>query len=464
LTKGNSLAKAPNIIVFLTDDQGYGDLSCMGCPDFHTPHLDRMARDGVRFTDWYSNSPVCSPSRAALLTGRYPGNAGVRSILAGHRTATGLPTQVPTLATALRQQGYATYMSGKWHLGLSSGSRPQDHGFDHWFGFLAGCIDYYSHIFYWGMNHQGPGLNPTHDLWEDDVEIWDDGRYFTQMITERAIAYMRDAVAKGQPFFLYVPYNAPHYPMHAPAEYVERFAELPWDRRIMAAMISAVDDSVGAILTEAERLGQREDTLSFFTSDNGPSRETRNWLDGTQDPYYGGSAGSLKGHKFSLYEGGIRMPALCQWPGGIEAGQVLDLPCASMDIFPTAMRAAGADLASYEVDGQSLLPYLTQGDVLPQRDLMWEMGKQTAIRRDDWKLVLGGQLVEGAPPEDDIHLAHLGNDMGETVNLRHEDPRRTQDLKEAAESWRAGIEERWEQEFLHEDRSTSSRPRPVTHA
>jgi len=135
-----------------------------------------------------------------------------------------------------------------------------------------------------------------------------------------------------------------------------------------------------------------------------------------------------------------------------------------MDIFPTAMRAAGADLASYEVDGQSLLPYLTQGDVLPQRDLMWEMGKQTAIRRDDWKLVLGGQLVEGAPPEDDIHLAHLGNDMGETVNLRHEDPRRTQDLKEAAESWRAGIEERWEQEFLHEDRSTSSRPRPVTHA
>ncbi|MBT5803620.1 MAG: sulfatase-like hydrolase/transferase, partial [Gemmatimonadetes bacterium] len=261
--------KKPNFIVFLTDDQGYGDLSCMGCEDFRTPRLDRMAHDGARFTDWYSNSPVCSPSRAALLSGRYPGNAGVRSILAGHRTATGLPQSTPTLATALKDLDYQTYMTGKWHLGLDKDSQPQQHGFDHWYGFMAGCIDYYSHIFYWGMNNPGPGINPTHDLWEDGQELWQDGQYFTEMITQKALTYIRDAARDGRPFMLYVPYNAPHYPMHAPKEYMDRFSELPWDRQVMAAMLAAVDDSVGAILDEVERLGLAEDTCSFFMADNG---------------------------------------------------------------------------------------------------------------------------------------------------------------------------------------------------
>jgi arylsulfatase A-like enzyme len=206
----------PNFIIFLTDDQGYGDLSCMGSTDFRTPHLDRLAREGARFTSWYANSPVCSPSRASLLTGRYPGNAGVRAILAGHRTATGLPPSTPTLATALRKQGYKSYMAGKWHLGVNQASRPHSHGFDHWYGFLAGCIDYYSHIFYWGMNNPGPGINPTHDLWEDDREVWENGHYFTDQITQKAIHYLRQAAADGHPFFLFVSYNAPHYPMHAP--------------------------------------------------------------------------------------------------------------------------------------------------------------------------------------------------------------------------------------------------------
>jgi arylsulfatase A-like enzyme len=139
--------RPPNFVVLLTDDQGYGDLSCMGATDFKTPHLDGLAASGARFTNWYSNSPVCSPSRAALLTGRYPGNAGVRAILAGHRTASGLPREVPTLAEALRPLGYQTAIFGKWHLGLAEGSRPHDHGFDDWFGFMAGCVDYFSHIF-----------------------------------------------------------------------------------------------------------------------------------------------------------------------------------------------------------------------------------------------------------------------------------------------------------------------------
>jgi len=446
----------PNFIVFLTDDQGYGDLSCMGATDFRTPHLDRLAAEGVRCTDWYSNSPVCSPSRASLLTGRYPGNAGVRSILAGHRTATGLPPEVPTVATALKPLGYDTYMAGKWHLGTVEQCRPHHHGFDRWFGHLAGCIDYYSHIFYWEMNRPGPGQNPVHDLWEDGREIWRNGEYFTEMITRRAVEYLRDAARGGRPFFLFVPFNAPHYPMHAPREYVERFADLPWDRRIMAAMLSAVDDGVGAILAETERLGLADDTCTIFTADNGPSREARNWLDGTPDAYYGGSAGQLKGHKFSLYDGGIREPGIVHWPGRIAGGRVVSDPVASMDVFPTILAAAGGDPSKYELDGVDLLPQLADGQALPERDLYWEMGKQTAVRRGQWKLVLHGQLVEGAPPEDDVHLADLDADVAEAVNLAADQADLAAELTAAAEQWRAGIERRWESEWSPAENGTTT--------
>ena len=437
----------PNIVIFLTDDQGYGDLSCMGATDCHTPHLDSLAAAGARFTNWYANSPVCSPSRASLLTGRYPGNAGVRSILAGHRTATGLPPYVPTFAGALRDRGYQTFMTGKWHLGMMEASRPHNHGFDHWYGFLAGCIDYYSHIFYWGMNNPGPGINPTHDLWEDGREIWDNGHYFTEAITQKAVAYIRQAAAGRKPFLLYVPFNAPHYPMHAPRKYMDRFAQLPWDRQVMAAMLSAVDDSVGAIMAEVTSAGLADNTLTFFTADNGPSRESRNWLDGTLDPYYGGQTGCLKGHKFSLYEGGIRVPGILHWPGRILPGQTLDAPCASMDIFPTLLEAAGSDATEYDLDGQGLLPYVCQGQVPAERCLFWEMGNQTAVRRGKWKLVLHGQLVEEDLAKDAVHLSNLQDDPGETVNMAEQRTELVAELETTAMAWRARIEDRWKQEF-----------------
>ncbi|HOX38634.1 MAG TPA: sulfatase-like hydrolase/transferase [Candidatus Brocadiia bacterium] len=437
----------PNFIIFLTDDQGYGDLSCMGATDFSTPNLDRVAASGCRFTDWYSNSPVCSPSRASLMTGRYPGNAGVRSILAGHRMTTGLPKKVPTLATALKELGYATGMFGKWHLGLADGSRPSDHGFDEWFGFLAGCIDYYSHIFYWGMNHGGPGNDPTHDLWDNNREIFENGRYFTELITERAVAFIRRMAQRGEPFFLYVPYNAPHYPMHAPRKYLDRFPNLPPDRRIMAAMISAVDDSVGAIMAEVAKRGMTDNTLVFFQSDNGPSRETRNWLDGRQDPYYGGTAGKLKGHKFSLYEGGIRMPALMSWPDKIPPGQVIKEAGAAMDIFPTCLKAAGGNPSEYELDGRDVLPMVSSGAPSPHGEIFWEMGNQNAMRRGKWKLVLNGQLVEGAPPEDAVFLSDLEADMGERRNLADEHKDVVEEMVADTERWRAGIEKRWREEW-----------------
>jgi arylsulfatase A-like enzyme len=434
--------RRPNFVVILTDDQGYGDLSCMGATDFRTPHLDRVAASGARFTSWYSASPVCSPSRAALLTGRYPGNAGVRSILAGHRTASGLPRRVPTLATALRAVGYRTAMFGKWHLGLTEGCRPEDHGFDEWFGFLSGCVDYYSHIHYW--QH---GIDPLHDLWEDGREVFRNGRYVTELIAERAVDFVRRRAPRAEPFLLYLPFNAPHYPMHAPAEYVDRFRHLAPDRRIMAAMLSAVDDAVGRVAAELERQGVLADTCIFFQSDNGPSRESRNWLDGRRDPYYGGSAGALRGHKFSLFEGGIRVPGLLSWPARIPSGQVLHDAGAAIDVFPTLLRAAGGEPGAFEGDGADILPWVTGAAPAPRRDLFWEMGRQTAMRRGPWKLVLNGQLVEGAPPEDAVHLALVTEDPGERRNLAGAEPALAAEMREAAEAWRARIERRWAGEW-----------------
>ena len=437
----------PNVIIFLTDDQGYGDLSCMGATDFRTPTLDRLAAEGIRFTDFYSNCPVCSPARAALLTGRYPGNTGVRGILRGHRKTAGLPQSTPTLATLLKENGYQTAMTGKWHLGLAEEARPHNHGFDHWFGFLAGNVDYYSHIFYYGANQPGPGVNPTHDLWEDGEEVWQDGEYFTEMIAKKCIHYLREMAADGRPFLLYVPFNAPHYPMHAPKKYMDRFAHMAWDRQVMAAMISAMDDAVRDIMDELERLGADQNTITFFTSDNGPSRESRNWLDGTLDLYYGGTAGGFRGQKGSVFEGGIREPGIIHWPVKIDGGVVSAEPCAAMDIVPTVLDAAGIDASRYELDGCSLLPLITKQTPLPERPIFWEYRDQTAVRRGKWKLMIKPRQLKTSDPPPEVFLANLEDDMGETTNLADRYPDFTAELKALAEQWRAGIERRWEEEY-----------------
>lgn len=435
------MAARPSFVIFYTDDHGYGDLGCMGARDLATPHLDRLAGTGALLTDWYCSAPVCSPSRASLLTGRYPYRAGVRSILGGHRQASGLPQSVPTLATALKPLGYRTAMVGKWHLGVAEPHRPHHHGFDEWYGFLAGCIDYYSHIFYWGV---GGGQDPVHDLWENGSEVWDDGAYFTESVAERAVGFIDRTAPTGEPFLLYVPFNAPHYPMHAPRKYLDRFPGLPPERRIMAAMLAAVDDAVGAVVGALERHGLRESTCIYFQSDNGPSRETRNWLDGTATPYRGGASGPLKGHKFSLFEGGIRVPALVSWPERVPAGQVIREPGAGMDLFPTLLRAAGGDPAAYDLDGRDVLPLLAESAPSPHERLFWEIGDQTAVRQGPWKLVLNGQLVEHEEPIAPVHLANLAEDPGEVRNRAEAEPALTAELQAAAEQWRAGVEEHWE--------------------
>ncbi|MCH5198473.1 MAG: sulfatase-like hydrolase/transferase [Oscillospiraceae bacterium] len=432
----------PNVIIIMTDDQGYGDLGCMGSDYIKTPNIDSLAEGGVRFTSMYSASPVCSPSRAALLTGRYPGNAGVRAILAGHRRASGLTPAVPTIASALKELGYKTGISGKWHLGLKDECRPNQNGFDEFSGFLAGCLDYYSHIFYYGM--ADGGSNPTHDLWENENEVYANGEYLTELITKKGVRFINRH--KDEPFFLYLAYNAPHYPMHAPEKYIERYKDLPWDRRIMAAMISAVDDGIGEIISELKKNGIFDNTIIYFQSDNGPSRESRNWLDGTEDPYYGGTSGIFTGHKFSLFEGGIRIPAIFYWGDKIKKS-VCENAHISTDIFPTLIEACGGDPAKFELDGISILSELKGEEEQLHEYIFWEMEDQTAVRYGRYKLVINGRLVENEEKRADVFLSDLINDPGEKFDLSEKMPQLAEKLKSAALNWRAGIEKNWEEKF-----------------
>lgn len=420
--------EGPNVVVILTDDLGWGDLGCYGSEDIRTPHIDALAERGIRMTNWYANAPVCSPTRASLLTGRYPAHAGVEGILGAPRNTTGLPPQ-ETLASALQAAGWTTALYGKWHLGVAPESSPLRHGFDEYFGFRAGCVDYYSHIMYWG-NH-----NPLHDLWEGDEEVWLNGEYLTHAITRRAVDFVENAKA---PFFCFVSYNAPHYPMHAPAEAMERYAHLPWDRQVMAAMIGCVDDGVGELVAALARAGRLEDTIIVLTSDNGPSAEERNWLGGEEIAYRGGSAGGLRGHKGSLYEGGIRVPCIWSWPGGLPQGRVCDDPAASMDVAPTVASAVGAPLA--DLDGVDLGPVLSGGQAsTAERPLAWAYDGQAAIRVGKWKYVTNPKDRLGGEREAGGFLHDLERDPAETANASDGHPEVAREL--------AGQLERWETRF-----------------
>ncbi|GAB2542308.1 arylsulfatase A-like enzyme [Gracilibacillus alcaliphilus] len=420
----------PNFIIFYCDDLGYGDLGCYGSDEIKTPNIDQLASDGVRFTNWYSNSPVCSPSRAALLTGKYPMRTEVDQILSGQRGAAGLSSDHQSLPSIAKENGYRTAMFGKWHLGTTPETRPNAHGLDEFFGFHAGCIDYFSHIFYW------EGL-PVHDLWENEEEVWNNGKYMTELITEKAVQFIqKQGQDDDQPFFLYVPYNAPHYPMHAPAKYMERFSHLPWDRQVMAAMISAVDDGVGEIINALKRTEQYQDTVIFFSSDNGPSVEVRNWLDGTADKYYGGDAGIFTGHKGSLFEGGIREPAILSYPAKIPAGQVSDQVGVMMDILPTFIELADMTPANQQIDGESVVELVTNPQAeSPHEQVFWEYNDQLAVRQGKWKLVLNGKLDFEEVAEDTIFLSDLEQDPGERINLAAQQPELAEQMKSDALAW-----------------------------
>jgi arylsulfatase A-like enzyme len=419
----------PNVIIFLLDDLGYHDLGCQGAADVHTPNIDALARSGARFTNWYSNAPVCAPSRAALLTGRYPLRAQVPA------NSRPLPGTESTIASLLKPLGYATALTGKWHLGDTADTDPNAHGFDYFFGFREGCVDFYSHRYYWGE----PRRVNFHDLWRNRTEIFQDGEYLTGLITKEAEAFIN--AHRTEPMFLYIPFNAVHYPMHAPEHFMALFPGLERERQVYAAMLSAADDGIGEIMRLIATLGLSEKTLFFFSCDHGATREPRAGLN--QQPAKGGSNSPLRGYKFSLFDGGIRVPAIMSWPGVIPPNQVIHQVCMHMDLLPTILEAVGErPPADRTIDGRNILPVVTSRAASPHETIFWASDGQLAVRRGAWKLVINGISGDGTPRgreklqgDDGLFLSNLEDDIGETRNRRRDDSERVAELERLAREW-----------------------------
>lgn len=427
LAAGPALAqprRKPNFIVILADDMGYGDLGCYGSPDVPTPHIDSIARNGTRFTDGYVSCAVCSPSRAALLTGRYQHrfghefNSGTPEREA--QVGFGLPASETIAPVYLKKAGYRSACIGKWHLGVRKGYHPLDRGFDEFFGFLPGANAF--------VTRRTPGAEAV-GAGEGDEKIPEsrpqpvyrgrspvaEDRYLTDAFCDEALGFIDRH--QNQPFFLYLPFNAIHTPLHATAKYIERFKEIRNERhRMLAAMTSALDDATGRILTKLRALGLDRDTLVVFLSDNGCPVITG-----------AGSNGPLNGEKCTYYEGGIRVPFLMQWPGVIPAGKVYTHPVVSRDILPTCLAAASLP-APGPMDGVDLVPYLTArlpGE--PHPVLFWRGGKARAVRKGKWKLVEFGDAYS--------KLYDLSQDLGERDDVSARYPAVARDLRAAWTAW-----------------------------
>ncbi|TRX62226.1 sulfatase-like hydrolase/transferase [Fulvivirga sp. M361] len=418
--------KKPNLILIVTDDQGYADLESFGSNDLETPNIDGIAAAGVRFTQWYANSPVCAPSRAALMTGLYPHNAGVPDLLAPR--SPGLSLNRVTLADALKKKGYQTGVFGKWHLGAAADYLPNKRGFDEFFGHLEGTLDYFSHMYYL---IRAP--RPFHDLWRNTEEAWEEGNYMTHLITREAKQFIRNN--KEEPFFMYVAYNAPHQPLHMPKKYLDRFSHLEPQRQRIAAMLAVVDEGVGEIIAQLKKDGLNDNTVVFFMSDNGGANNTKNFLSNEPDQFfYGANNGGLRGHKGSVFEGGIRVPACMSWPGVIPPGTVVDEPGIGMDIYPTFLKIAGAEPPDYMLDGHDLMPRINERKKTPHDVLCWEYAGQYAIRKGKWKLSLNTMLdFRREGPE--VFLADLKADREETHNLAGEYPEVVKELRTQLDTW-----------------------------
>jgi arylsulfatase A-like enzyme len=426
-------APRPNFVIILTDDHGYADLGCHGAVDLKTPHIDALAASGARMTNWYAMAPMCAPSRASLLTGRYPQRCGVA--LNGLE----LPPSERTVASLLKQAGYVTGITGKWHLGSRDETAPTGHGFDSFYGFHSGCIDFFSHRYYWGE----PKTVNYHDLWRNRTEIFEDGQYFTELVAREATRFI--AENRARPFFLYVAFNAPHYPMHAPRKYLERFPKLDLERRTYGAMIAAVDDGIGEIVSTLRRHGLLENTMIFFGADNGATREPRAGLN--QKPPGAGHNTPYRGYKFSLFDGGMHVPGILTWPARIPRGQTIREIGCHLDLLPTICAAAGAPVArGVTIDGRDILPMVAERATSPHDALCWASGGQTAVRRGPWKLVRNGFLADGPgrqrfSGDDEVFLSNLDEDPGESRNLRRQRPEVVDELLTLAAAWSAQFTE-----------------------
>lgn len=415
----------PNIVFFLVDDLGYGEVGFNG-GTLPTPHLDGLAAGGAILRQFYVQS-VCSPTRAALMTGRYPMRLGLQVGVIRPWAEHGLPLAERTLAQALREAGYYTSICGKWHLGCARPEYlPTRRGFDHQYGHYCGMIDCYTHMREGGFD------------WHRNDRVCREEGYSTDLLAREAVNIIETRGGR-QPLFLYVPFNAVHTPIQAPPAWVERFAHLPRKEAVYAGMLAALDDAIGRIVAALDRRGLRENTLIIFSSDNGGPRP--------------GSNGKFRGRKGSLYEGGVRAAACVNWPGRIAAGGVVEAPLHMVDWYPTLLALGGASpVQALPVDGRDLWPVLTAGRPSPHEEILLNAAPRGgAIRVGDWKLIVGnagaaaddGEEEQGAgapaapaarrprrvrtvagPRE----LYHLRTDPGEQNNLAAQEPERMRDL------------------------------------
>jgi arylsulfatase A-like enzyme len=403
-------AGQPNIVLILADDLGYGSVGSYGNKQVRTPHIDGLAATGIRCTDFHSSGPMCTPTRAALLTGRYPQRCAwvddeqlspvfrdQRRENIKQRWAWGISLAELTIADVLKNGGYATALIGKWHLGYDFKFHPMNQGFDEFRGFISGAVDYHSHVATSGLQQLD---------WWNGKEIRNDDGYATDLLTRYALDFI--SRHEAGPFFLFVSHAAPHVPLQgrdpnqqqSPAETYKE-------------MIEVLDESVGAIVNALDDHGLRENTLILFCSDNGPVLPP-----GFPD------ASPFRGKKGSLLEGGHRVPAIINWPARLPSGKDCDVPLSTMDLFPTFARLAGVSPPrNHAIDGIDILPILKREAADPQRVLHWRFGNQWAVRRGDWKLIDGKTLY------------HLGNDPGESNNLAAEQPGNVEELHRLNREW-----------------------------
>jgi len=415
--------RRPNVLLIFTDDQGTIDINCFGATDLFTPNLDRLARQGTRFTQFYVGAPVCSPSRAALMTGRYPQRAGLAHNAPSQRGGPGMPTEQVTIAEALKSAGYVTGHVGKWHLGYTPQTMPNEQGFDYSFGHMGGCIDNYSHFFYW----QGPN---RHDLWRNGEEVWRDGDFFGDLMVDECKRFI--TANKDRPFFLYWAINMPHYPLQATEKWRERYEDMPAPRRMYAAFVSTVDEMVGKVVAHLEQSGLYDDTMVIFLSDHGHSVEERTFGGG-------GNAGPYRGHKFTLWEGGIRVPCIVSWPGHIPAGAVRNQVATSMDWCPTIAHYCQVDLPNHKIDGKNIASIIESAQAPTPHDILhWESGGHWTVRQGDWKLVFNGPATdykERKIPKEQDFLSNMAEDVTETENLADQHPDIVKRLTRLHEVW-----------------------------
>lgn len=393
-------AAKPNIIWIMADDLGYGDLGCYGARDIPTPHIDSIAAQGVRCETFYAAASTCSPSRASILSGRYPETMGIGGALMGEG---GLPAEVVTIAETLKSGGYTTGLIGKWHLGYEGNTLPNSQGFDEFYGHRGGKIDYFTH-FDTAQKVKG-SKDGRHDFFENDKEIFPEG-YATELFTDRAVGFVDRH--KEKPFFMFLSYNAPHYArpgvLQAPESYLEKLdaPDSNKKRSIYAAMVRSMDDGIGKVLDAVKRNGLEKNTIVLFVSDNGG------------DPSNGGSNTPFSGMKWSLKEGGIRVPMIMKWPGHLPTGTTTREILHMIDCYPTMLVAAGLPMPQEaKLPGSNVLGVLKGKASAPDRPLFF--GKDT-VRKGKWKL-------SGA------NLHDLEADPQEKVNLAADQPKVVEELQ-----------------------------------